>query len=33
MRGLVIGLDSDSSMDSLAVHYYATMELIAMQTR
>ncbi|RDW95232.1 actin-like ATPase [Coleophoma crateriformis] len=33
MTGSIIGLTSDRSMDGLAVHYYATMEFIAMQTR
>lgn len=33
MTGSVVGLSSDKSMDGLAVHYYATMEFIAMQTR
>lgn len=33
MKGSVIGLSSDRSMDGLAVYYYATMEFIAMQTR
>lgn len=33
MTGSIIGLSSDKSMDGLAIHYYATMEFIAMQTR
>jgi FGGY-family pentulose kinase len=33
MTGSIIGLSSDRSMDGLAIHYYATMEFIAMQTR
>lgn len=33
MTGSIIGLTSDRSMDGLAIHYYATMEFIAMQTR
>ncbi|KAL3427612.1 fggy-family carbohydrate kinase [Phlyctema vagabunda] len=33
MTGSIIGLTSDKSMDGLAIHYYATMEFIAMQTR
>ena len=33
MAGSVIGLNSDKSIDGLALHYYATMEFIAMQTR
>lgn len=33
MKGSVIGLSSDKSMDGLAIYYYATMEFIAMQTR
>ncbi|KAF2280186.1 Pentulose kinase [Westerdykella ornata] len=33
MRGSVIGLSSDKSIDSLALHYYGTMEFIALQTR
>jgi D-ribulokinase len=33
MTGSVIGLSSDRSMDGLALHYYGTMEFIAMQTR
>nr|OQO30662.1 hypothetical protein B0A51_01548 [Rachicladosporium sp. CCFEE 5018] len=32
MRGSIIGLSSDKSIDSLALHYYATMEFIALQT-
>ncbi|KAI8955873.1 Nup93/Nic96-domain-containing protein [Xylaria longipes] len=31
--GAVIGLSSDSSVDGLALYYYATMEFIALQTR
>ncbi|KAI1652128.1 Pentulose kinase [Daldinia loculata] len=33
MKGSVIGLSSDSSVDGLALYYYATMEFIALQTR
>lgn len=33
MRGSIIGLSSDKSLDSLALSYYATMEFIALQTR
>jgi FGGY-family pentulose kinase len=33
MKGAVIGLSSDKSIDSLALQYYGTMEFIAMQTR
>ncbi|KAM0815155.1 putative Nup93/Nic96-domain-containing protein [Seiridium cardinale] len=33
MKGSVIGLSSDSSLDGLALYYYATMEFIALQTR
>ncbi|KAI1825098.1 Nup93/Nic96-domain-containing protein [Xylaria intraflava] len=33
MKGAVIGLSSDSSVDGLALYYYATMEFIALQTR
>lgn len=33
MKGAVIGLSSDKSIDSLALHYYGTLEFIAMQTR
>jgi FGGY-family pentulose kinase len=33
MKGSVIGLSSDKSVDSLAVYYWATMEFIALQTR
>ena len=32
MTGAVIGLTSDKSIDSLALHYYAAMEFIALQT-
>lgn len=32
MKGSVIGLSSDKSLDSLALYYYATMEFIALQT-
>lgn len=32
MKGSVIGLSSDKSIDSLALYYYATMEFIALQT-
>ncbi|KAK8039159.1 hypothetical protein PG993_007570 [Apiospora rasikravindrae] len=33
MKGAVIGLSPDSSVDGLALYYYATMEFIALQTR
>lgn len=33
MRGSVVGLSSDKSMDGLALYYYGTMEFIALQTR
>ncbi|KAF2483202.1 FGGY family of carbohydrate kinases [Neohortaea acidophila] len=33
MAGAVIGLTSDKSIDSLALHYYGAMEFIALQTR
>lgn len=33
MRGSIIGLSSDKSLDALALQYYATMEFIALQTR
>lgn len=33
MKGSVIGLSSDRSMDGLAIYYYATMEFIALQTK
>jgi len=33
MKGALIGMSSDTSLDSLALLYYATMEFIAMQTR
>ncbi|KAK3679228.1 hypothetical protein LTR78_000789 [Recurvomyces mirabilis] len=32
MKGSVIGLSSDKSMDGLALYYYGTMEFIALQT-
>ncbi|EMC92851.1 hypothetical protein BAUCODRAFT_37764 [Baudoinia panamericana UAMH 10762] len=32
MKGSVIGLSSDKSIDGLALYYYATMEFIALQT-
>ena len=32
MTGSVIGLNSDKTMDGLALYYYATMEFIALQT-
>jgi FGGY-family pentulose kinase len=32
MKGAVIGLSSDKSIDGLALYYYATMEFIALQT-
>ena len=33
MKGAMIGMDSDKSMDNMAMWYYTTMEFIAMQTR
>jgi FGGY-family pentulose kinase len=33
MRGSVVGLSSDKSVDGLALYYYGTMEFIALQTR
>ncbi|KAI4716084.1 Pentulose kinase [Aureobasidium sp. EXF-10727] len=33
MKGSVIGLSSDRSLDGLALYYYATMEFIALQTK
>lgn len=33
MKGSVIGLSSDKSIDGLAIYYYATMEFIALQTK
>ncbi|GKZ73532.1 hypothetical protein AnigIFM50267_010462 [Aspergillus niger] len=33
MTGSMIGITSDKSVDGLAVHYYATLEFIALQTR
>lgn len=33
MRGAIVGLSMDSSMDDLALQYYAAMEFIAQQTR
>ena len=32
MKGSVVGLSSDKSLDGLALYYYATMEFIALQT-
>ena len=32
MKGSVVGLSSDKSIDGLALYYYATMEFIALQT-
>lgn len=32
MKGSVVGLSSDKSIDSLALHYYGVMEFIALQT-
>lgn len=32
MKGSVIGLSNDKSIDGLALHYYGTMEFIALQT-
>lgn len=33
MSGAIIGLNSDRSLDNLALHYYGTIEFIALQTR
>ena len=33
MKGSIVGLSSDKSVDSLALYYYGTMEFIALQTR
>jgi FGGY-family pentulose kinase len=33
MSGSIIGLNSDRSIDNLALHYYGTLEFIALQTR
>jgi FGGY-family pentulose kinase len=33
MTGSVVGLTADTSLDSLAIHYYGVMEFIALQTR
>ncbi|EAA64275.1 hypothetical protein AN1568.2 [Aspergillus nidulans FGSC A4] len=33
MTGSVVGLTADTSIDSLAIHYYGTLEFIALQTR
>ena len=33
MSGSIFGLTADVSIDSLAIHYYGTMEFIALQTR
>lgn len=33
MKGAVIGLSSDKSVDGLALYYYATLEFIALQTK
>lgn len=33
MRGAIVGISSDKSVDSLALLYYSTMEFIALQTR
>ncbi|KAL6233472.1 hypothetical protein BDW75DRAFT_252037 [Aspergillus navahoensis] len=33
MTGSIVGLTADASIDSLAIHYYGTMEFIALQTR
>lgn len=33
MAGAVVGLTSDKTVDSLAIHYYATLEFIALQTK
>ncbi|WPG98837.1 putative sugar kinase [Acrodontium crateriforme] len=32
MKGSIVGLSSDKSLDSLALYYYGTMEFIALQT-
>ncbi|KAL2841962.1 FGGY family of carbohydrate kinase [Aspergillus pseudodeflectus] len=33
MTGAIVGLTSDTSLDGLAIHYYGTLEFIALQTR
>jgi FGGY-family pentulose kinase len=33
MKGSVVGLSSDKSLDGMALYYYGTMEFIALQTR
>ncbi|KAL2784632.1 FGGY family of carbohydrate kinase [Aspergillus keveii] len=33
MTGSTVGLTSDTSLDGLAIHYYGTLEFIALQTR
>ncbi|RAO73802.1 uncharacterized protein BHQ10_009814 [Talaromyces amestolkiae] len=33
MAGAIVGLTSDKTVDSLAIHYYATLEFIALQTK
>ncbi|CAG8084065.1 unnamed protein product [Penicillium salamii] len=33
MRGSIVGLSSDVSIDALAIHYYGTLEFIALQTK
>jgi ribulose kinase len=33
MTGSLIGINSDRTVNGLAIHYYATMEFIALQTR
>lgn len=33
MKGSMVGMDSDKSLDNMALWYYATMEFISMQTR
>ncbi|KAL5044994.1 hypothetical protein BDW71DRAFT_215418 [Aspergillus fruticulosus] len=33
MTGSIVGLTADTSIDSLAIHYYGTLEFIALQTR
>lgn len=33
ITGSIVGLTSDISVDSLAIHYYGTLEFIALQTR
>ncbi|KAF7116568.1 hypothetical protein CNMCM5793_005049 [Aspergillus hiratsukae] len=33
MKGSIIGMANDKTVDGLAIHYYATLEFIALQTR